>query len=551
MSHTSRRRFSGSRGVTACVTLIALAACSGASDDASGPVSDTSDEVAATTTAAPQEPAAEPEQTTSTTAAPEAEPFDISQVESSVVKILAEGTFADPDTRLVFEGSGVGSGVVISADGLVVTNNHVVTGAALLEVAVPGRGTVNARLLGASECLDLAVIDLEGDGYEAREFSDLEPRTGLRIFAAGYPAVDEGSFDEVDYTLTAGIIASTSASGESSWSSVDMVLEHDAMILGGNSGGPLLYEDGSIAGINYAGRSDIDKNYAIAASEVSAVLDRLIAGEHVDSIGVNGTAIYDYEYGIPGIWVASVRPGSPADAVGIIPGDLITSMQDIPIAEDGTYQAYCDVIRTQGPTATINIEVVRTTTGEVLSGQLNGRPIETGIASGGNLDDVALPESGDSDEYTEYQTVSDDEGLIFASVPTEWVEVDGSFNVDFGGPSVWAAPSIEGFQTTFDDPGMTFDVSADGTKTIDSIVNDLNIALNPICEDLGAEPYDDGLYSGVSGFWADCGGTSTAVVAVVAEPASGAFQVRVVVQVVSERDLAAADEIFASFIVVE
>ena len=66
---------------------------------------------------------------------------------------------------------------------------------------------------------------------------------------------------------------------------------------------------------------------------------------------------------------------------------------------------YAETARPAG----INIEVVRTTTGEVLSGQLNGRPIETGIASGGNLDDVALPESGDSDEYTEYQTVSDDE----------------------------------------------------------------------------------------------------------------------------------------------
>ena len=60
MSHTSRRRFSGSRGITAWVTLIALAACSGGSEDASAPESDTSDEVAATTTAAPQEPAAEP-----------------------------------------------------------------------------------------------------------------------------------------------------------------------------------------------------------------------------------------------------------------------------------------------------------------------------------------------------------------------------------------------------------------------------------------------------------------------------------------------------------
>ena len=108
------------------------------------------------------------------------------------------------------------------------------------------------RILGASECYDLAVIELDGDGYQALEFSDEEPRTGLQIYAAGYPAPDEVSFESTDYTLTSGIISSTAADGESSWASIDDVLEHDAQILGGNSGGPLVDAAGRIIGVNYA-----------------------------------------------------------------------------------------------------------------------------------------------------------------------------------------------------------------------------------------------------------------------------------------------------------
>jgi serine protease Do len=80
------------------------------------------------------------------------------------VKIEAEGTFIDPEVGEQRNSAGVGSGVIISDDGLVVTNNHVVTGAALLRVAIPGiDDPVNAQVLGVSECSDLAAIQLAGE----------------------------------------------------------------------------------------------------------------------------------------------------------------------------------------------------------------------------------------------------------------------------------------------------------------------------------------------------------------------------------------------------
>lgn len=194
--------------------------------------------------------------------------FDISDAEPSVVKIAAEGTFIDPEVGEQRNSAGVGSGVVVSDDGLVITNNHVVTGAALLRVTVPGlEDPVNARVLGVSECSDLAVIQMEGDGYSALQYRTDNVAAGLDVYAAGYPASDANTIDEVDYTLTRGIISSTSADGETSWASVDEVVEHDARIRGGNSGGPLLDDSGRIVGINYAGIDESDQNYAISATD--------------------------------------------------------------------------------------------------------------------------------------------------------------------------------------------------------------------------------------------------------------------------------------------
>ena len=135
--------------------------------------------------------------------------MEISQVERSVVQIVAQGTFVLDSGQLAFNAGSTGTGFVISEDGLVVTNNHVVTGAATLEVYFSDSDEpVNARLLGVSECSDLAVIQLQGDGYQALSFRNDAMTTGIPIFAAGYPGADDPGNIDLDYTLTSGIISS-------------------------------------------------------------------------------------------------------------------------------------------------------------------------------------------------------------------------------------------------------------------------------------------------------------------------------------------------------
>ncbi len=473
------------------------------------------------------------------------QPFDISQVEQSVVKIASEGTFVDPEFGLQVNSAGVGSGAIISSDGIVVTNNHVVTGAALLRVYVPGSDDpVNAKVLGVSECSDLAVIDLEGDGYTALPFRTEPVTTGLPIFAAGYPASDAATIEEVDFTLTRGIVSNLTASGETNWASVDSVLEHDARIRGGNSGGPLVDEDGRIVGFNYAGLDASDQNYAIGAELAQPIIDELEGGANIDSIGVNGQAVVDDTQGISGVWVASVDSGSPADTAGVAAGDIITELEGLAIATDGTMSDYCDVIRTQGADSTISLGVLRYASEEYLEGQLNGTPLETSFSFAQEFEETV--EDGTTATYAEFVSVSDDSGAITVEVPAEWADTNGAVNPEFG-PSIYASPNLQSFIDTWDTPGVI--VEASNTRTsaeIEAVLNEIDLSGD--CVKDSREPYEDALYTGQVDLWTNCGGTGAVAFVLAVSPPEGNYVIRLLIQAVEDRDLDAADHILNSFV---
>ena len=115
----------------------------------------------------------------------------LTDVRDAVIQIEAEGTFVDPEFG-EYIGAGRGSGFIIDPSGLAVTNNHVVTGAAKLTVWIGGDTTksYNAVVLGVSECSDLAVIDIEGDGFPYLEWYSGSIEVGLKVFAAGFPLGD-------------------------------------------------------------------------------------------------------------------------------------------------------------------------------------------------------------------------------------------------------------------------------------------------------------------------------------------------------------------------
>lgn len=375
------------------LVVLALVACGGGSPT-QAPVA-TEAPVEPTTPPTP-EPTAAP--TEAPTAAPTEEPAsgaisNLQDVKKAIIQIESQGTFVDPEFGLVLNGAGRGSGFIIDPSGIAVTNNHVVTGAALLKVWVGGETeSRNARVLGVSECSDLAVIDIAGDGYDYLDIYDGPINVGMDIYVAGYPLGDP------EYTITKGVISKAKANGETSWASVDSVIEYDASTNPGNSGGPVISPDGQVIGVHYAGNASTRQAFGISRDVAQPVIDELKTGKNQDTIGVNGTAVGTEDGSLTGVWVSSVQSGSAADKAGVEPGDIITMMENLVLATDGTMADYCDILRSHGPTDTLSIEVLRWANGEVLEGQLNGRELELSATfdAGGNTNSSGGTTSNDN-----------------------------------------------------------------------------------------------------------------------------------------------------------
>lgn len=464
----------------------------------------------------------------------------------ATIQIEGQGSFVDPEFGLQLNSAGRGSGFIIDPSGIAVTNNHVVTGAAFLQVWVAGNDEpLNARVLGVSECSDLAVIDIDGDDFPYLVWSVGRPQIGTDVYALGFPLGDP------EPTITRGIISKENAGGESSWASVDEVIEHDATINPGNSGGPLVNELGEIVGVNYAGDSGVSQYFAINAADAQAIIERLRAGNDVNAIGVNGEAVSDGQ-GLTGIWVASVESGSPADRAGIRSGDIITKMEGLVLATDGTMADYCDILRSNTAEDVMSVEVLRFDTQEVLEGQLNGRELEPSFSFAVAAEDEVSdnPTNNTTTEsVNNYVAISDDSGAIVVEVPASWVEVDGSPWVDEGvvvGGQLLAAPSIEGYSTTYSTPGVQLLAANDfGGSTMDELLDFFDFSAD--CTFDGRSDYEDPIFTGRFDLYINCAGQGTVIAVVAAEPADQSFAVIIIGQAITDADLEALDHVLDTF----
>jgi serine protease Do len=473
----------------------------------------------------------------------------LDSVEAATIRIEAQGSFVDPEVGEQLNAAGSGSGFIIDPSGIAVTNNHVVTGAATLEVFVGGDDTPrNARVLGVSECSDLAVIDIDGEDFPSLSFTEGPSRTGTDVYAAGFPLGDP------EFTLTRGIVSKAEADGETPWASVDGVIEHDATINPGNSGGPLVDAQGRVVGVNYAGDDETNQYFAIAADRAQRVIDQLREGEDVDSLGLNAEAVLSDDETISGLWVASVKSGSPADEAGIQAGDIITKLENLVLATDGTMADYCDVLRSRNADDTLNVEVLRFDSGEVLAGQINGRELAVTTSFGNELAGEATADSGADATYSGYTTIQDDTGAIEVEVPSEWSDVDGAPYTDEAGVrriDVRASSDLEAFQSSWNTPGMIFTASsalARNSSELD-LLDELKDSLESSCTYAGREPYEDPLYTGSYDLYTECGGVGATYVVVAAAPEDRSFLLRVQIQANSDRDFDALDRILGSFVV--
>jgi serine protease Do len=535
----------------ALILLVSMACNFGASPTAVAP---TAPSIAPTDTSQPASVGVTPAATAQS--APTGMVADLQDVQKATIQIEAQGTFEDPQVGLEVNAAGRGSGFIIDPSGIAVTNNHVVTGAALYKVWVGGdtSKTYNARVLGVSECSDLAVIKIDGSNFPYLTWHQGSVHVGLDVYAAGFPLGDP------QFTLTKGVISKEQANGETSWASVKSVLEHTATLNPGNSGGPLVDPSGGVVGINYAGSSSTSQYFAINASDAQPVLQQLEAGTSVDTIGVNGEAVQSQDGRISGIWVSSVQSGSPADKAGVHPGDIITNLENLVLGTDGTMSDYCNILRSHKSSDTLSIQVLRFGTGEILTGELNGRAMAV-AANFGTSGSQGTPSSSGSQsgsgDYSSYVVVHDNSNTIEMEIPAEWAQVDGSPWQDSGqniGVSISAAADLQKLTSTWDESGVFFGAS-DQLAQLGGYIQVLDATRDSFkdCKFKQRQNYNDGLYKGAVDIYDNCGGTggsSATVLSAVPVDNSQAYEILVEQIITKDADINALTHILKSFKVI-
>jgi serine protease Do len=228
------------------------------------------------------------------------------------------------------KGQALGSGFIISSDGFVVTNNHVVDGATEVTVTLDGGKSVPAKIIGVDKKTDLALLKITETGpYPYVQFSENMPRVGDWVIAVGNPFGLGG-------TVTAGIV---SARGRDIGSGpYDDFLQIDAAVNRGNSGGPTFNAKGEVVGVNTAIYSpsggSVGIGFAIPSEVAKDVVDALktkgsvtrgyigvqiqpVTQDIAESLGLKSTN---------GALVAQAQPNTPASAAGIASGDVITGV---------------------------------------------------------------------------------------------------------------------------------------------------------------------------------------------------------------------------------
>jgi serine protease Do len=261
-----------------------------------------------------------------------------------------------------------GSGFIVSKDGYILTNNHVVDGADQVKVALLDHRSFKARVIGHDVQTDVAVLKIDATDLPTVPLGDdAKTRVGQWALAIGNPF-------GLDFTVTAGII---SAKGRSSPElrrlnpdtyAIQDFIQTDAAINPGNSGGPLVNIRGEVVGINSAIASETGSyagyGFAIPITLAKTVMDDLIAHGHVRR-ALLGAAIGDVSAedaavaklnGIAGVMLLSFTEGSPAEKAGMEPGDIVVKIDGQPADRVSALQR---MIRTHQPGDVVTLEAVR------------------------------------------------------------------------------------------------------------------------------------------------------------------------------------------------
>lgn len=261
--------------------------------------------------------------------------------------------------------TGLGSGVIVSESGYVLTNNHVVRQAEVVRVKLFDGREFEAKIVGRDPLTDIAVLKIEASGLTPAEFADSDAlEVGEWVVAIGSPF----GFSN---TVTAGIVSAKARSGlvlDGMVEGYQDFIQTDAAINPGNSGGPLLNLEGRVVGVNSAIASRTGGyqgiGFAIPSNMARAVMDSIIRHGRVARgwLGVSVTELPAEEVSRLGaglrqaLRVEYVAPGSPAEKAGLRPGDIITRLQGRAVESSARFR---NTIALTPPDSKVNVEILR------------------------------------------------------------------------------------------------------------------------------------------------------------------------------------------------
>ena len=296
-------------------------------------------------------------------------PSVVEQVAPSIVTIFVQ---AD-------QGQGEGSGVIWDGDGTIVTNNHVVQGASQVEVVFASGSRLSAKVEATDPLYDLAVVTVEGRGLPAATFASSLPKVGSLAIAIGSPLGFEN-------TVTAGIVSGLHRSIPSNGQAPSLVdlLQTDAPISPGNSGGALVDADGRVIGINVAyippEARAVSIGFAIPAPTVVDDVGQLVeTGKATHAfLGVQPTEVTpeiarQFKLSVTsGALVQEVVPGSAAAKAGLKAGDVIVSLAGKPVR---SVEDLLAALRQHEPGDRVSVMVVRDSERMDVEATLAGRSV--------------------------------------------------------------------------------------------------------------------------------------------------------------------------------
>ena len=299
-----------------------------------------------------------------------AAPAVVSIFTSKEVKLPQHPFFNDPLFRRFFGGgpgeqsqrsSGLGSGVIVSAQGYILTNHHVVEAADEIEVALSDGKKLRAKVIGTDQETDLAVLQVDGTALPAITFGEADSvKVGDVVLAIGNPF-------GVGQTVTMGIVSALGRSGLQI-NTYENFIQTDAAINPGNSGGALTDAAGNLIGVNTAIYSrtggSLGIGFAIPVSTARQVMEQIVASGSVTRgwIGVEAQEITPElaeSFRLPsaaGALIAGVLRSSPADRAGVKPGDILLSI-DARTVTDPT--AMLNIVAGLAPGRTVGVRVRR------------------------------------------------------------------------------------------------------------------------------------------------------------------------------------------------